>query len=403
MKETPIAIIGAGAAGLMLASFLRLQKKTFVLFESQKQVGQKILVSGGGHCNILPSQMSLDDFESYSSKKNLQRVLMFHSLTYWKDFFEKELGIPLKKEMDTGKFFPQSHSAKQLLKQWLDWLKLTSQELYLNHRLTNFRRDSGRYLLNFSDELWACEKLVLATGGFSYPKTGSDGTGWRLLEKYVPMYEPVPALAPLVAENSRYFSISGYSLPVHSQAFNPEKKLIFESRAPLLFTHFGYSGPAAMDLAFTLKFPDVGLYGKLLGKDRELWKKSLEEYPANKSLLQFLSQHFSRAFSEILLEEIDLVSNPLISQVRKEFREKLYSLLGHFPLQTKKTQGFTRAEVTSGGLDLSEISLNTMEVKALPRCYVIGELLDCTGRIGGYNFLWAFSSAAVASRGLLCS
>ncbi|MEK7486063.1 MAG: NAD(P)/FAD-dependent oxidoreductase, partial [Planctomycetota bacterium] len=91
MKEIAVAIVGAGAAGLMLASPLRCQQKPFVLFESQKQVGQKILISGGGRCNILPSRMSLDDFESYSSKKLLQRILFFHPLEYWKRFFEGEL------------------------------------------------------------------------------------------------------------------------------------------------------------------------------------------------------------------------------------------------------------------------------------------------------------------------
>ncbi|MEK7486056.1 MAG: aminoacetone oxidase family FAD-binding enzyme, partial [Planctomycetota bacterium] len=314
---------------------------------------------------------------------------------------EGELGIPLVLEPETGKYFPQSHSAKQLLRRWLEWLNLTAEELYLQHRLTGFRRDSGKYLLDFSGKTMLCERLVLATGGFSYPKTGSDGLGWNLLQQYVPLHPPVPALAPLVSEDPQCFSLSGYSVLVHSQAITAENKLLFESRSPLLFTHFGYSGPAAMDLAYTLKFPGIQHQSKLLGKDREEWKSLLEEYPQNKQILTFLTQYFSKAFSDILLENIELNSQQILSQLRKEQRERLYSHLARFPLSVKKTQGFVRAEVTSGGLDLSEISLNTMEVKTLPRCYVIGELLDCTGRIGGYNFLWAFSTAAVASRGII--
>lgn len=398
MTQVPLAIIGAGPSGLMLASLLRLQGKPFVLFESQKQVGQKILISGGGRCNILPSHLQLTDYESFSPKKMLQRILGVRPLAEWKAFFEETLKIPLVIEPDTGKWFPQSQSAKQLLRQWLSWLQLSSEELKLQHRLIDFQPNGDGYLLHFEQYSIACQKLVLATGGFSYPKTGSDGTGWKLLKKYVPMHPAIPALAPLLAKNDTFFPISGYALKVQAQAKTLQGQSLFESRSDLLFTHFGYSGPAAMDLSFALKFPNTVFSAKLLEKDFSEWNQILDAYPKGKQLNSFLEQYFSKAFGDILLSKISLAKDKTFSQLRREEKKHLLTHLSEFPLEVYDSRGFGKAEVTSGGLDLSEVNLKTLEMKALPNCYILGELLDCTGRIGGYNFLWAFSTALVASR-----
>jgi len=402
----PVAIIGAGAAGLMAAFFAAHGRSPVVLLEGAGRPGQKILISGGGRCNILPSQASPGDFVSDGSPHTLRKILGAWLLPKVRRFFEEELGLPLRLEAETGKLFPAANRASAALEALLTAVRERGVDLRPDCRVVRLERDGPGWLVRLATgEALAAERVVLATGGLSVPATGSDGAGLRIAEGLGhTLVPPYPALVPLTGENRAHRALAGVSLTVTVTAREPGSGRLTSRRGGFLFTHRGYSGPAVLDishlaaLASATGGPRPPIWVQWTALDAAAWDARLcsGRGPALASLREELPERLAaQLLAELGLEAADL------SQLRREDRQRLVETLTRYPLPWSGHEGYRVAEVTGGGVRLSEVDPVTLESRVAAGLYLCGELLDAFGPIGGYNFLWAWVTGRTA--GLACN
>ncbi|MDP6958543.1 MAG: aminoacetone oxidase family FAD-binding enzyme, partial [Planctomycetota bacterium] len=246
MKD--VAIIGAGAAGLATAIFTARRDPTLsiLLLDGAKKIGAKILVSGGGRCNVTNEVVTPDDY-SGGSRNSIRRVLHAFPVEATVDFF-REIGVPLHRE-DEGKLFPNSNKARSVLDALLAEVRKLGIELKTDHRVEEIEKREEGFEIISSQGTFTAKKLVLATGGKALPKSGSDGMGYQMAKKLGhQIVDPIPALVPLVLEGSFHSALSGIAHPVRLTVRAKGEKPVQSERA-MLWTHFGISGPAPMDLS----------------------------------------------------------------------------------------------------------------------------------------------------------
>jgi hypothetical protein len=244
--------------------------------------------------------------------------------------------------------------------------------------------------------------VVLATGGLSVPATGSDGTGLSIARRLgYAVHETYPALTPLVARPHRFAGLSGVSLRVTLEApLGPGKRL--SSEGGFLFTHKGYSGPAVLNLShLCVRARNEGRTQEVFARwsplEEDAWDRELRE--GEGGVLSALRARLPARLAEALLGEAGVISTIRLDQLRREDRRRLVNVLTRFPLPWTDDEGYTKAEVTGGGVSLAEIEPRTMESRRHPRLFLCGEMLDAFGPIGGYNFAWAWSTGRAAGLG----
>lgn len=409
-----LAIIGAGAAGLTTAiaaaQLAREQKKTLSIFllDSKPKVGAKILMSGGTRCNVTNESVRPADFEG-GPRHFIKHVLeAFTPEQTIKGF--KELGVELVLE-PTGKYFPATHSAKTVLEALLNEVNRLEIKLLTGTKVTALRKSGDLFELKSDDPNFMARSrtVVLATGGLSHPGTGSDGTGYALAEHFGhPMIPTFPGLTPLLTKDQEWKSLSGVSLEAELSFYLNGKKECSRKGA-LLFTHFGFSGPAALDISRYFAGAGKGehpeIKARFLPAENEdsfkiKWDRA-QKKTAEKLIKNFLIQKFSlpSRFVEAFLKKIDLDGASTIGNCSGEKRKRLVRSLFYYPLEVTGVYGYQKAEVTTGGVDLKEVKVQTMESKRVCGLYFAGEILDIDGRIGGFNFQWAWSTGTIAGRG----
>ena len=415
VKQNPvgIAIVGAGAAGLMTAiqaaRALRAQgaPSSLLLLDGRPTVGAKILMSGGTRCNVTHREVKPSDFEG-GPRHFVKHVLEAFTPQATLRLFE-EIGVKLVLEPG-GKYFPATHSAKTVLEALLRETGRVGAALKKGVRITAIQKEGDLFCLKSRDGLdavWA-RRVVLATGGLSYPATGSDGTGFEIARSFGhTVLKTFPALTPLLTRDPGWKSLSGVSLAAKLSFFSRGKK-IRECQGPLLFTHFGFSGPAALDLSRHLagaaQEDDPRVTASFLPEENEgslqARFQSAQKACPKKLVKNLLTGEFSlpARFVEVFLEKIGLSGGPLIGNFSNEDKTQLVRSLLHYPLEAEGVFGYQKAEVTAGGVDLKEIKAATMESKLVNGLYFAGEILDVDGRIGGFNFQWAWSTGALAGR-----
>jgi predicted Rossmann fold flavoprotein len=395
----PVVVIGAGAAGLMAAIHAAAGTRRVLLLEGSDRPGQKILISGGGRCNVLPSQASHTDFVSDSSPNLVRKILAAWPLVDVRRFFEADLGVPLTLEVETGKLFPTSGRARTVLDALLTAVTQRGVQLRMATRVIALGREGDAWSVRLaSDEVIRAQRVILATGGLSVPATGSDGAGLRIAQvlghTIVPTY---PALVPLTGLNAAHRALAGVSLTARLTALSPKssgnKVSTTTSTGGFLFTHRGYSGPAVLNISH------VGARAMLAGGrrpeifvqwtelDAAAWDQLLRE--GRGPILPVLRQHLPERLAAQLLAETELGAVEL-SQLRREERGRLVEVLTHYPLPWSGHEGYKTAEVTGGGVSLAEINPATLESRRAPGLHLCGEILDAFGPIGGFNFLWAW-------------
>jgi len=397
-------VVGAGAAGLLAAVFAARAGTRVLVLETRPKPGAKIRVSGGGRCNVLPSAVTLDDFHTSGSRNTLRNLLFSWPLPEVHAFFERDLGIPLKTE-PTGKVFPVSDESKEVVDALLAECARSGAELLTAFRVTDvlpapagsrpaflLRSDTGETL--------RARRLVLATGGLSLPKTGSDGGGLaiarRLGHSAVPTY---PALVPLLAAENSWSDLAGLSAPVRLTAERAGKTLE-QREGDLLFTHRGFSGPVVLDLSHHVTHPgsdDVRLLVHWSGSDVPDWDAPLRE-GGRATVASTLRRHLPRRLVLRLAERAAVAPETALSTLPREARARLVETLARFPLPIAGSEGYRTAEVTGGGIPLEEVATATLESRIVPGLHFCGEILDVTGRLGGYNFLWAWTSGRRAGQ-----
>mgnify|MGYP002065751833 FL=1 len=413
-----VAVVGAGAAGLTASIFAaeaaaksnRAQR--IVLLDGVKTIGAKILVSGGGRCNITHEVVTPTDY--FGNRRIIKNVLAAFSVEQTVKWFAS-LGVELKCE-ETGKLFPVTNKARTVLHALVDRCHELGVVICLDHRVTDIAPLTGSeagFLIHHAHGILQAKKVILATGGRSIPKSGSDGFGYELARRLGHQVTvAVPALVPLVLDNGMFHAtLSGLSHDVELTTAVKGRHVDCRTGS-LLWTHFGISGPVVMDASrfWTLGHEQgetVEVNGNfLIGQTLEQAKSWLMEQTTNnprRSLLKTWAQQIPERFAEALCAHADCDPTTAAAQLPRKDRDRLLAALTKFKFPIKHDRGWNYAEVTAGGVPLEEINFRTMESKLVPGLYLIGEILDCDGRIGGFNFQWAWATGYLAGRAVSTS
>lgn len=404
-------IIGAGAAGLAAAIFLARRQTNWRigLFDGAPKIGAKILISGGGRCNVTNQTVSAADYWG-GSPHVIRRVLDRFTVADTVAFF-REIGVELKSEPEFGKLFPRSDSARTVLQALIDECRRGGVRLFTGRRVHAIVRSEDGFEIRMSDPaapVIAAQRVLLATGGQSFPKTGSDGTGFRLAQSLGHgLVPPIPALAALVLDGSFHSQLSGVTVDVELAA-RVEGRRVYQRRGPLLWTHFGVSGPEAMNVsriwhrAKLENHPTMIVANLAPGETAETidtWLRARSAQNPRTMLASALAERIPARIAVALLGLTNAPDVPL-AHLSREIRRAIANALTEFPLAVRDSRGFAHAEATAGGIPLSEINPTTFESRCCPQLFFAGEILDVDGRIGGFNFQWAWSSAFVAAAGM---
>ena len=406
-------IVGAGAAGMMAAIFAaeaaaaRSPMREVLLLERTQDGGRKILISGGGRCNILPSELDVTRFVTDSSIHSLRNILKSWPLEEQVRFFNERLGLDLTLEPESGKLFPRSNRARDVR----DGLLTLATGLGARVRLGAMVEDivppqepgqSWQVVLAGGERISA-SAVVLATGGLSVPATGSDGTGLRVAAALGhEMHQTYPALTPLTANEPRHAALAGISLPVTLHARADGKR--FSATGGFLFTHKGYSGPSVLDLSH------LAVRSRLAGGARQeiavQWTAleargwdDLLRAGGTAHVGTLVRRELPERLAGMALESAAVQGTTPASQLARADRVRLIEALAAMPLPWTGDEGYRKAEVTGGGIGLSEIDPRTMESRRHPGLFLCGEMLDAFGPIGGYNFLFAWVTGRAAGLG----
>ena len=404
-----MAIVGAGAAGLATAIFTGRQHpaRSVVLIEGARKPGAKILVSGGSRCNITNTIVTDHDFWGGRSTI-VRRVLRAFPVDETIAFF-REIGVAVHEEAG-GKLFPDSNRARDVLDALLRETGRVGATLLSGQRVLDVVPAGDGFAVTTTAGGIQAKAVVLATGGQSLPKSGSDGTGFviarRLGHTIVP---PTPGLVPLVVDEpaegvALHRALAGVSQDVELTIWI-EGSAATRLAGALLWTHVGVSGPVAMNasrhwlraklegraISMTVSFFPGVSFDDL---DRR-WTALSAERPLT-TLQNALAGMVPASVAAALIARLNLDGTRQLAHLGRDDRRRLVHGLVAWPLAVAGTRGYNYAEVTAGGVALSEIDPSTMQSRVRAGLYLVGEILDVDGRIGGFNFQWAWSTARVA-------
>ncbi len=404
-----VAIVGGGAAGLATAimSARRLPGARVVVFDGASRLGAKILVSGGGRCNVTNRQVVAADFWG-GERRFIDSVLRAFSAADAVRFFEG-LGVGLHEE-EHGKLFPDSGRARTVLDALVAAARQSGVEIRLGRRVETVRRGPDRvFELGLADSSAIARRVVLAAGGLSLPKSGSDGGGLALAAALGHRIVPTtPALAPLVLAGAFHRPLAGVS---HDAALSiaVDGRRPVRLRGPLLWTHFGVSGPVALDASrhwhrATLEGGQVTVHLSFVPERdfADVERGLLDTAAARPSatLRGALAEFLPAAVAGGLLQATGIDAGLRLAHLPREDRRRLAGALVSWELPVTGSRGYAHAEATAGGVALDDVDRGTMASKRCEGLFFAGEMLDVDGRLGGFNFQWAWSSAFVAARGL---
>lgn len=394
-----VVVIGGGAAGLVAAAFAAAGGADVLLIERTADGGRKILISGGGRCNVLPSVLAPERFVTDSPAHLLRGMLRAWPLHEQRAFFEHDLGIPLALEAESGKLFPRSNRAKDIRDGLVAFASGRGVRMQFGTAVTGLAATDGEFTIATADGPIHASRVVLATGGLSVPMTGSDGTGLRLATDLGHrMIDTYPALTPLLGTGHE--SLSGVSLKVRLR--NKDGKRVIETSGGFLFTHRGYSGPSVLDISHVVTRPGSNVASAFRRTVRaqwsELaaaaWEKEFDVPPALVSTV--IAKHVPARLAEQLMIEAGVPTDRRTSALRRTERLALIERLTSYELPITGDEGYKKAEVTGGGVALDEVEPRTLESRRCPGLYFCGEILDAFGPIGGHNFAWAWATGRAA-------
>ncbi len=373
--------------------------------DGARRVGAKILVSGGSRCNVTNRLVTERDFWGGQARV-IRSVLRAFPAPQTETFFA-DLGVALHEE-EHGKLFPDTNRARTVLDALLDEIRRVGAELYSGERVTDVGRTPEGFVVSSSSRRHQARAVVLATGGRSLPKTGSDGTGYALAARLGHGYvDTTPALAPLVLAGGRHARLSGVSHDVRLTVRVTDGRTTHLDGS-LLWTHFGASGPVALNASrhwhrarLEDRFVEV-LLNLCPGETFESLETWLREQASTRPralVATVLATRLPAAVADAWTREVDLVGQTM-AHVSRASRRRLIRALLASPLEVRDSRGYGVAEATAGGIPLEEIDPARMESRCCAGLYLVGEMLDVDGRLGGFTFQWAWSSAWVAGRAI---
>lgn len=404
-RAPDLIVVGAGAAGLMAATAAARATPggRILLLEGARRVGAKILVSGGGRCNVTNRRVVARDFCG-ASRKRIDRVLRRFPVEATRDFFSAQ-GLELVEE-DWGKLFPVTGKARSVLDALVAAAGRAGVEIRPGHRVVEVRRHPDGFELQGEFGSLHAPRVALTTGGKSLPKSGSDGWGYQAAQRLGHSLTPhlLPALVPLtLPEGHPLRALAGTASEVELRLEAASGKGLERAAGPMLLTHVGVSGPAALDISRHWLLAGLQTPGCRLriswvpGHTPEGLDRELAALPA-RSLVRALAAWMPRRLAEVQIGEAGIDTGSRDAPPREARRALVAQLTGQ-ELPIVGDLGFSKAEVTAGGVPLDEVDLATMESRRCPGLYLAGEILDVDGRLGGFNFQWAWASGHVAGVG----
>ncbi|MEG9474866.1 NAD(P)/FAD-dependent oxidoreductase [Mannheimia indoligenes] len=394
MQKFDVIIIGAGASGLFCAAQLGQAGKKVAVLDSGKKIGRKILMSGGGFCNFTNLEIGAGNYLSQNRhfvKSALSRYTQWDFISlvasYGISYHEKELGQLFCDE-----------SSQQIVDLLQAECEKGKVEIFLRQAVISVEKFANFFQILTASEQFQTEHLVIATGGLSMPALGASPFGYQIAEQFgIPVIAPRASLVPFTwKETDKYFTeLSGIAIPVTVSSQNGKS---FSNQ--MLFTHRGLSGPAILQISNYWELGETVEIDLLPSESILNILNELRQSSPKLQLKTVLGRYFPKKLVDLWLEQ-NLVTDKVIAQLSKADLTNLEQFIHHWQFLPNGTEGYRTAEVTKGGIDTHYISSKTMEAKNVEGLYFIGEVLDVTGWLGGYNFQWAWSSAFACAEAII--
>ena len=395
MKRYDVIIIGAGAAGLFCAAQIGKKGRSVLLLDNGKKVGRKILMSGGGYCNFTNLDVGAQHYLSQNPHFVKSALARYNQ---W-DFIAllAEYGISYH-EKELGQLFTDN-GAEQIVAMLLKECQAANVQIQLQVQISQVTQLTDGFEVKYGNEVCLqCENLVIASGGLSMPKLGATAFGYQIAEQFgLSVVPPRASLVPFTwREQDQVFAdLAGISLPITVTA---ENGMSFSNA--LLFTHRGISGPAMLQIS-NYWLPNQPLFIDFLPKIRlDEYLQAMRQSSSKMQLKTALQRLLPNKLVEFFISHYQLPTTILADLSNLKIAE-ISRLFHQWKFMPNGTEGYRTAEVTLGGVDTNQISSKTMEVKHIKGLYFIGEVLDVTGWLGGYNFQWAWSSAYACASAII--
>jgi len=402
-----VIVIGGGASGMMAAYAAAQNGNSVILLEKNEKLGKKIYITGKGRCNVT-NDCSPQEFllNVVNGDKFLTGAVYSFPPERTKAFLE-ENGLKLKTERGR-RVFPESDKASDVTKAFERALRLVGVDVIFNSAVKGLEKVGDIFLVKTNNESYTADRVIVCTGGLSYPSTGSTGDGYKIAESFSHTVTPLkPALCGLNIKGDFYKDLQGLTLKNVTLTAAADGKIIYEEMGELLFTHFGVSGPIVLSLSsllipYNLSSVILSLDLKPALSKEQLDKRVLRDFEKykNKDLRNALVELLPSAMIPVIIKRSGLNGEKKVNSVTKEEREKLVETLKNFTLLPYGYRGFEEAIITSGGVDLKEINPKTMESKKCAGLYFCGETLNADAKTGGYNLQIAFSTGFAAGNSI---
>ena len=411
MSTKPIladaVIIGGGAAGSFCAITAARRGLSVIVLEPNEKIGRKLRITGKGRCNVTNNS----DIRTVMNHIPDHSRFLYGALTRFSpedtmQFYE-DLGIPLKTERG-NRVFPVSDNANDIADALQNELRRLGVTI-IHEKAVDLITEDGRICaVDTSNQRIRTNRCVIATGGKSYPKTGSEGSGYRLASKLGhSIVSPLPSLVPLVSDDRCCAELQGLSLRnIELSAFEDDKS-IYRERGEMLFSHFGITGPLVLSASAHMRHFGTAEYKVILDLKPALDEKTLDlrilrdfsKYQ-NKAIRNALGDLLPKAMIPVILSRIAVPGGKPVHEITKEERKKLVHELKNFTITINGTRPIEEAVVTAGGVSTDEINPRTMESKLVSGLYFAGEIMDLDAYTGGYNLQIAWSTANLAGNSL---
>lgn len=401
LEKYDLIIVGAGAAGLFAAAHCN---KQVLVLEKKANTGNKLMIAGQGRCNFTHAGRISDFFSHYGENGHFVKfALKNYSNTDLIEFFSAR-GLQITEDKN-GKLFPRSGNSKDIVDILYSECIKNGIKIKLNEAVINIKYEEGIFKIYSQAHTYLSDKVLITTGGISYPKTGSTGDGYAFAKYFDhSIIGPKPSLSPVIIKDYTLGDLAGVSLKDCRISLYRNNKKINTNSGDIGFTHRGLSGPGILDFSRYLMPGDIVKLNVCGISTEEFNRKFLEDVQDNgkSTIQQFLRQfEMSKNLMKTVLKSINIDAAEKIANISKELRKSLIEKFCELPFEINHIGGFHIAMATAGGVSLKEINPKTMESLLQPGLYFAGEVLDIDGDTGGYNLQAAFSTAYIAVRSLL--